>query len=306
MTKFSALSTLALVVSSLVGGCAATEEDNVSGDTITQQQELTLSECSAQRDTCFSKNPLFGFFTCPAQYAQCTATASNGLPAEVGAAIADANACTKAAIDCAGGATAPLAAAVCAEKEAQCVAAIVDVTLPGIVQGTAGCVDSSVACIKAAKKASDLGACGQSYASCAVEQATAVIPPEVGKVVTGVNKCRLTLDSCIAGAETASDIAKCSGQGASCVAGTLNITLPNVPVSEVVHCAETASECAIKASSVRDVTACTTALAACNAEVVGSIDVPPQLSCQQKWTACMAKNPFDFLKCSANLTSCED
>ncbi|MDB4971695.1 MAG: hypothetical protein JWN48_36 [Myxococcaceae bacterium] len=307
--KQAAFSTLALVVSSLAYGCAAPGEDNApaESDSVQQQtQDLTLSECAAQRDTCFSKNPLFGVFTCPAQYTQCSATASNGLPAEVSSAIADAADCTSAALKCVNGANSVTKTAVCTENEAQCVAAIVDVDLPNVVEGTAACVDASVSCINKARSVSDLANCATSLSGCAVEQVQAVIPAEVGQVVGEVNTCRTELDGCIAAAANATALAACSEDSAVCVADTLHVTLPNVPVSKVVDCAETAATCALHVSSVRDVSACATALSSCAGNVVGSVELPKPLTCEQKWTACMASNPLNFFKCSSALNSCQD
>jgi hypothetical protein len=305
--KHSAISSVALVVSSLALGCAAPEEDNAPEELgVQSQQALTLTECAAQRDTCFSKNPLFGLFTCPAQYTQCTATASNGLPAEVSSAISDAAECTSAALDCVNGANSATAAAVCAENEAQCVAAIVDVDLPDVVEGTAGCVDGGLECIRNARRVSDLAACAESLATCAVEKVQAVIPEEVGQVVGDVNECRLALNSCIENASSATALTACSEESAKCVAGSLDVTLPNVPVSDVVGCTESAAECALGASSVRDVTDCAAALTSCASDVVGSVDVPAQLTCEQKWTACLTKNPLNFFGCGGELATCQD
>lgn len=306
--KNSSIPSIALVVSSLAFGCANVDDGAPSEapELQKQQAELTLTECGAQRDACFDKNPLFGFFTCPTQYTQCTATASNGIPAEVGSAIADAAECTQTAVNCVADARSLEETAACAEDEAQCVAAIIDVELPDVVEGTAACVDSSVSCIQGARRLSDLANCAASLTGCAVEQVAAVIPPEVGEVVEGVSACRVELENCITSATSATALTACSEKSAVCVAATLDVTLPDVPVSDVVECAETASDCAFGASTIREVTSCATGLTSCAADVVGGIDVPEQLTCEQKWTACVAGNPFNFFKCGGELSGCQD
>jgi hypothetical protein len=55
--------------------------------------------------------PLFGIFTCPAQYTQCVATATNGIPAQVAAAISDARDCRTQAVTCRANATTAAASA---------------------------------------------------------------------------------------------------------------------------------------------------------------------------------------------------
>jgi len=301
----STIATLALAVSSLVG-CAAPVEDEAPQEVSGQEFKLTLAECGAQQDECFRKNPLFGLFTCPAQYAQCTATASNGLPAEVSSAVADAAACTSKAVRCRAAAGSPAALLACTTDEAECVAEIVGVDLPDVVEGTAECVEGAVSCIDDARRATDLAGCAESLAGCAVDQVKEVLPPEVGEAIDAVSACQVALETCISRAETATALAECSEDGAGCVASGLGVTLPDVPVSEVVACTEKATSCTLDASSIREVRECATGLSACAADIVGSVDVPAELTCEQKWTACLTKNPFNFLQCGADLNSCRD
>ena len=154
----SRLFAIVVATASLVG-CTANTTEPTSEEVANSAQALTLAQCATQRDTCFSANPLFGLLTCPAQYAQCTLTASNGLPAEVSAAIADTTQCAATGVDCVAAASTPAQLLDCTAAEAACVANVVDVHLPSVVQGTASCVDTSVSCIKAAKTAADLTAC---------------------------------------------------------------------------------------------------------------------------------------------------
>jgi hypothetical protein len=294
------------VFTSLIG-CAAPDQEPSQSDDLTAgaQQDLTVSECGTQRDACFRKNPLFGLFTCPAQYTQCVATASNGIPGEVTAAIADAADCTSTYTQCV--AKNPGGVAGCTAAQADCVATIVGVELPAVVDGTAGCVDDAVSCIDGSKRVSDLTNCAKDLSSCAVEQAASLVPPEVGEVIDGANQCRLDLNACVAAAETPVAIAQCTEDSATCVAQTLHVTLPNVPLDEVGDCADSATQCALDARKLSDITTCATNLTACAGKVIGdTTGVPKPLTCEQKWTACVAKNPFGFFSCGADLASCKD
>ena len=146
------------VGTSILSGCAASVDSGGQGSpevTATSVEKLTTSQCATQRDTCLQKNPLFGLFVCPAQYTQCVATASNGLPAQVTSAISDAAACTNTYLSCTSEAGTASAAVACATTEAECVASIVQVHLPPVVTGTETCVTSSVSCINAAEQVSD-------------------------------------------------------------------------------------------------------------------------------------------------------
>src|ERR1700689_1575790 len=106
------------VGASLITGCAASVDGQGSSEqTASSSETLTVAQCASQRTTCVANNPLFGLFTCPLQYNQCVATASNGLPAQVNSAIADAAACTKTALACTNDATTPAAVASCATTE---------------------------------------------------------------------------------------------------------------------------------------------------------------------------------------------
>jgi hypothetical protein len=289
---------------SIVSGCAAKVDGQDPPErSSTSVQSLTLTQCASQRDACFANDPLFGLFICPAQYARCTVTASNGLPAQVNQAISDAAACNSANLECTNAATTPAEVAACATTLATCVASIVQVNLPTIVTGTATCVTDSVKCINAAETVSDLTTCANNLESCAVTQAQSVVPQQVGQVLGNVSSCETTLNSCIAAATTPAAVTACTQTGATCVAGSLGVTLPTVSVTGVVQCTETAAKCALDASSVAAVTECATSLTSCVQEAVGTT-TPPPMTCQQKWTACLAKNPLNFVTCDLQLLSC--
>src|SRR6185312_5699903 len=197
--KYSSLVAFLFVGSSFVTGCAASVDSSSDQGSSSEQasassaESLTLAQCATQRDACFANNPLFGLFTCPAQYTKCTATASNGLPAQVTNAISDAADCTKTYLACSNDANSASKLAACAATEAECVASIVQVKLPPVVTGTATCVDNSVKCINAAEQVDDLTTCANNLEQCAVGQAQSVLPPQVGQVVGGVATCETTL-----------------------------------------------------------------------------------------------------------------
>jgi hypothetical protein len=99
-------------------------------------------------------------------------------------------------------------------------------------------------------------------------------------------------------------VTTCSQTGATCVAGGLGVTLPDASVLAVVDCAETAATCALDASSINAVMECATTLTSCAASAVGQDGAPPASTCEQKWTACLAKSPLDFVTCDLQLLGC--
>lgn len=301
--KAQSISLIALACAALAGCSTAVDESQEIGVT---SSALTLAECGTQRDACVRQFGFLGALTiCPTQYTTCTLTASNGLPAVVTDAVADAANCTDTFESCVVAATTPSALTACAEDEAICVASILDVELPTVVTGTAECVDGGVDCINAAKTASDLVACGENLTECAADQVVTVIPQEVVDVVDDVTTCTTDLNACIQAATTPSQVTLCTEASAVCVAGSLDVTLPSVPVSSVVECTEDAADCTLAAESISDVTACADALLECTADVVAALDVPPVLDCGQVWTACMVRNPFGFFTCAAERRACD-
>ncbi len=303
------LSTVAVVFASLIGCAAPGEQDNEPSESASIEasaQSLTLAECQTQRDTCYKRNPLFGLFSCPAQYTQCAANATaDGVAQEVTAAITATRECTEDYASCV--ATNPGGVTGCTADQAECVAAVVGVELPPVVDGTAACVDKAVSCIQGSKRVSNLTECAESLTDCAVKQVESVLPPEVTEVIGDANKCRLDLDACVTGAETPAAVAQCGAESATCAAGALGVQLPQVPLDQVADCAESATQCALKVRKVSDVAKCGENLSACAGKVIeNTTNVPKPLTCAQKFSACLAKNPFGFFTCSSEAASCED
>lgn len=282
-----------------VTGCAAAPAQQQDAPVAASAQGLTVDECATQQTNCFAQYPLFGLFTCPAQYAQCLATASNGIPAQVTAAITDAEDCAKRARACR--IETPDRALGCTEDEATCIAAIVGAKLPPIVTGTAACAEDSVVCIRAAKSAADLATCSRTFQGCAFDQAVSALPPEVGTVVKDIGDCLGTLRTCTGSATSASAVTECSQDEISCVAGSFGVSLPQPPVAEAIHCAETAADCGLHATTPAAVRTCAASFTKCNADLATA-----QLTCAQKWTACLARNPFNFVGCTADFSVCTD
>lgn len=289
----------ALALAAAMCGCAAAPVENTSPVQGTGEA-LTTQECATQRDSCFSANPIFGFFTCPVQYGQCLATASNGLPAQVTSAISAANGCASIEATCLGKATTAADRLACTETAASCLAEVVGARLPKVVTGTAECVTSSVDCVRAAKSASNLAGCGETLQSCAVGQAVSVLPPAVGQAVTTVSECLASLRTCTEAATTPAALTTCSETEVQCVAEGLNVPAPSDLGAEAVKCAENGAQCVLDASSAADLQDCTASLVACN----GSIAMAA-LTCDQKWTRCLAQNPFGFLQCAFDLATCQ-
>jgi hypothetical protein len=289
----------ALALVAAVSGCAAAPVENTSSVQGTTEA-LTTQECATQRDSCFSANPIFGFFTCPVQSGQCLATASNGLPAQVTSAISAVNGCASIEATCLGKATTPSATLACTENAASCVGEVVGASLPKVVTGTAACVTSSVECVRAAKSASDLAGCGETLQSCAVGQAVSVLPPAVGQVVTSVDGCLGSLRTCTEAAATPAALTTCSEAEVQCIANALGVPAPSDLGAEAIKCAENGAQCTLDASSVADIQDCTASLIACNGTVAKAA-----LTCDQKWTRCLAQNPFGFLQCAFDLATCQ-
>jgi hypothetical protein len=293
-----------LIGASVITGCAtAVDSQGPPEKTSTSIQSVTLADCASQRDACFANNPLIGLFVCPAQYTQCTLTASNGLPAQVNQARTDAAACASADRECSVAARTPLQRANCAATEAKCLASILQVHLPSVVTGTATCVADNISCINSAEQVSDLTTCANNLESCAVTQVQTVLPAPVGQIIGSVSSCQTALNSCISAAATPADVTTCSLTNANCVASGFGLTPPGNPAKGVIQCANAATNCALEATNIGTVDLCRRRLTSCIAEVVGSTP-PPPMTCGQKWTACLAQNPFNFPLCDSQLLDC--
>jgi hypothetical protein len=292
---------VALLMAAAAAGCAAPVQDETSVHSASAA--LTAQECAAQRDSCFAENPLFGLFTCPLQYAQCAATASNGIPAQVTSAIRDTATCTRAQASCLADASKPSEVLACTETEAQCVAAIVDAQLPKVVTGTAQCVDDAVGCIRTSETASDLAGCADTLEACGLEQAVSALPPEVAEVVDDVGQCAAALRSCTVEAANPVQLTACSQAEIRCVAHSLGVTLPQELAAEALQCGDAAASCTLDARSVAAVRECAADLTECTSSVANP-DAP--LSCEQRWTPCLVRTSFDFLQCSVELINCRN
>jgi hypothetical protein len=290
------------LVGLLTASCAAPSAEVVEERPVVSTAEaLTLAECAAQRDTCFQRYPFFGLFTCPAQYTQCVATASNGIPAQVTAAIGDVADCVAQGIDCRGDANDAGDLLVCTTEEAECVAAIVGAQIPSVVTGTAECIDGAVDCVNASESVSDLAGCAETLEQCAVEEVIEGLPPQVGEVVEDVAECTIRLDNCNAEANSASDLSACAEDYIVCVGDGLGVTLEVPPVSDAIACAEEAAECTFEARTLGALGDCADGYVECTIDLVEE-----QLTCEQQFNSCMSENPFGFIFCSLELWTCQD
>lgn len=287
----------------LAASCAAPTSDIATEEQAVQSNvdALTLAECAAQRTSCYQMYPFFGLFTCPAQYTQCVATASNGIPAQVTAAIADARDCVEQAIDCRGDADSAADLLVCTAEEAECVGAIIDAAIPDVVTGTAECVQGAVECIEEAESVSDLAACAETLEQCAVEEVVAGLPPAVGEVVEDVADCAIDLEACTSDSSSPSELTACSEDYIRCTGEALGVTLEVPPVSEALACAEDAADCTFDADSLGDLDECGDGYLECLSDLAEE-----QLTCEQQFNQCMAGNPFAFIFCSIQLLGCQD
>jgi hypothetical protein len=279
-------------------GCAAGPVPDDSKVAQSAPQALTLAECGQQQTQCFQNNPILGILTCPLQYAQCQATASNGIPAEVASAISDARSCASQQATCLRNAKSGAARLQCVQQEADCVAAIVNTRLPPVVTGTAQCVDNAVSCLRASETAQDVANCADVLQSCATDQAVMALPPDVGKAVGDISNCVSDLRMCTSDASSPGTLAQCAQDEAACVGTALGVPVPQ-GAQDAAKCADTAVDCTLNAKSASDVRACVTALQQCNANVAQTTR-----SCVEVWTQCLAKNPLGFLACAAELGDC--
>ena len=167
------------LVTLAAAGCGEAPQAAAAGASIAA---LSQEDCAAQLDACYRDNPLFGLISCPPQFAQCTAAAQRGLAKEVAAAVSEVAACTRTAAACASEVGNTEGTSQCTLNEAKCVASVVDVELPKVVEGTAKCVDGAVECVNGAENGRDLAGCGAALESCALEQAKSAVPPEVAIV----------------------------------------------------------------------------------------------------------------------------
>jgi hypothetical protein len=292
---------VSVLILAALAGCAANVPTDEAPVQKSAAEALTLAECATQRDTCFQNNPLFGLFTCPLQYAQCQATASNGIPAAVTSAIKDTRACAATANTCLQAAKSAADRLTCRQKEADCIAGVVEARLPPIVTGTAMCIDDSVTCVASSETTQNLADCADTLRNCAVAQVVAALPPEVGTVVTNINDCTSSLRACTDEATAPSDLTQCTQDEVSCVGNALGVPIPQAPIADAQRCAEGAVDCTIDARSASDLRACTADLTMCNANIAKQ-----QLTCAQQWTRCLAQNPLGFLGCAIQLANCTD
>ncbi len=288
----------------LYAGCTTevSQEDPIG----VSKQHLTIEQCEAQRDECLDSMGLFGLVICNFNFTFCAVTSEIGLPPAVTGAIEEAAACRAALDECVRSAETPMQLTACAEEHASCVAGILDIELPAIVTGTAACVDDGIECINNAESLSDLDGCGETMAACALEEASAVMPEPVGEAVNAVAACNFAVDDCIREASTPAELTACGETQAACVADALGVELPDVPLSEIVGCAETAVDCTLEAQSISSLNECADGLAECAADVVDALNAPAVLDCELAWVSCLLRNPFAFIPCAEELRSCLD
>ena len=270
------------------------------------KQQLSIEQCEAERDACLDTMGLFGLVTCNFNFTLCAMTSEIGLPVAVTGAIEEAATCRAALDDCVRSAETPAQLTACAEEQAICVADILDIGLPDIVTGTAACVDDGIECINNAESLSDLDGCGETMAACALEEASAIVPEPVSNVVNEISACNFALDDCIREASTPAELTACGETQAACVAAGLGVDLPDVPLSEVVGCAETAIDCTLEARSISSLNECRDGLSACAADVVDALNAPDALDCELAWISCLLRNPFAFIPCAEELRDCQD
>jgi hypothetical protein len=267
----------------------------------------TLTQCAADLEYCVVTTPFVTSFICPAEFQLCTARLAVRAAEVVVSAIDAAVECQRVEIGCLASATTAPKVALCAEDRAQCVASIVGIELPHVIEGTTQCIDSATDCILASNEPGDVAACGSSLRSCAVEQVKTVVPPTVVEVIDGVEACRKNLGYCINDAGSPSKIAECNEFRLACVANVFGVALPELHGSDLLQCGEQAQACGFEVSGPGDVAQCARQLGGCVGSVAGEV-IEEQLTCEQKWTACMRENPTlgGFYICAGEVIGCVD
>ena len=292
---------LSVVLAAVVAACATADEAEqaaVQGSS----DALTLADCAEQRDACLDRNQPLGLLICPLQYEQCVWTASNGIPAAVAAAIGDTAACAQKALRCRTSSESPVEALECTQAEASCIADVIGANLPPIVTGTAECVEDAVGCIDDAKSPSDLATCRRTLEACTRDEVVSGLPPEVRDAAKAINACVATPASCTRDAGSPGELAACAQDQAECVAKGLGVT-PPPRAQAAIDCAEAAVTCTLDATTPAGVRDCAATLVSCNARI-GNPEQP--LTCEQKWTECLVRDPFNFVQCRSQLIACRN
>ena len=272
-----------------------------------QEGPTSLLQCQQQLQSCVLDTPLSQAFKCPTQFRDCTASVAMSVAAPVVSAISDAADCRRTELRCAADASTPPKAELCAEDQAQCVASIVGVELPGVVQGTTKCVDSATDCILFASSQADLAKCGTDLRSCAVDQLKSTLPESVGTVIDEIQTCDTQLRGCIGDSSTPSQLTTCNEKRLSCQAAAFGVELPELHGSDLIKCGEDAQQCGLHVSNGEDVVQCGTELRDCVGGVAGQVG-KEVLTCEQKWTACIRENPTPggFFSCGGQIAGCRD
>lgn len=304
MKTWSALSSLlALLPLASATGCTSETAEAQPVEVGSKASALKLSECVEQRNGCLSDSIGYDRVACRVRYAECLVTAEDGVPQQLIDAARDTAECARGRWECgeeAGGR--PVDQAICVEDEAQCVAAIVGVELPQVVEDTDACVNQAMSCLDSAEVPSDLASCGSELRECAIDVAKTVAPPALGDALGNVNECLNDLDSCVIAAETPPDVTSCSIDEGLCVAEGLGVPVPDdLPGVDLTKCATTAASCTLQARNFDSYDSCVRGFNRCVEGVVEE-----ELTCEQRWTQCIADRPLAFPVCNLELLGCTD
>jgi hypothetical protein len=218
------------------------------------------------------------------------------LPAKVRDAAYAVRDCKDELVMCVGDSARPSAVTACNEDYANCVADVLGVDLPDVpVEEVVSCAEEAVECTLSAYNLRDLAACTTGLTGCAVE-ATHVID-----IIHSVNECTTATASCVIKARRPSALARCGEAEVDCIAGTLDINLPDIPLSEATACAEQAVVCTGHSHRLSDITACTGQLVSCAGETIEAV---PVIDCATVFSTCLLANPLRFLQCAQESQSC--
>ncbi len=276
-------------------GAGNTETAKEGVGNVSQQE--TPAQCNTDLGTCIQKSKnIFDLLACNGPYATCLA--SGLTPPIVTTTVNGLDACRTTLGTCSTAAKTPAALATCQVSAVTCAASALATPIAQTAAAAVSCVDAAAVCAGKATSATDIAACGQTFANCAEEAAAAVLPPDVVTVVTGVTTCTTTLGTCITAAKTPDALNQCNSAEVSCIGTTLGVPIPNPAAA--ITCAESAAKCVTAAKSIADVNACAATLTSCVAKAAG-----PVVDCNLQFTQCFAKNPFNIFMCADDARKCQ-
>jgi hypothetical protein len=134
-----------------------------------------------------------------------------------------------------------------------------------------------------------------------------LLPTDVREAGYAVIECNDELAECIRHCSTPSGLAACNQADVQCVADALKVQLPDVPLSEVIGCAEGAAQCTLDASTLEELTGCATGLTSCALDTAGvGKTVDKMIGCTTATARCTLDSglPSEAVECAEAGVDC--